>query len=312
MTMPGRINETDVKLLRMFQAVVACGGFTPAQTQLNVSAATVSGQMAELEQRLGFKLCERGRTGFRLTEEGRSVHAAAQRLFGAHEAFQSEVAALKGETVGTLRFGTVDNTATNPEGRIAAALGRFAEAAPAVHVALRIDEPISLERALLDGELDAAVAAFHHHAPGLAYEPLFEEDQGLYCGRGHPLFRRAQHRLPLEEIARYRFVARGYMGERQAPAGVGIAPAATGYHMEAIMLLILSGSYIGHLPCQYAAPWAAKGDVRELLPERFGYVSTFELAYRRSRMRDPVARGFVHCLREAHGASPRGSRLRGR
>jgi DNA-binding transcriptional LysR family regulator len=312
MALPARLNETDVKLLRVFLAVVACGGFTPAQMQLNVSAATVSGHMAELEQRLGFKLCERGRAGFRLTEEGRAAHAAAQRLFGAHEAFRSEVAALKGETVGTLRFGTVDNTATNPEARIAPALGRFAEAAPAVHVALRIDEPISLERALLDGGLDAAVAAFHHHAPGLAYEPLFEEAQGLYCGRGHPLFRRAQHRLSLEEIARCRFVARGYMGEREARPGIAAAPAATGYHMEAIMLLILSGSYIGHLPCQYAEAWAAKGDLRELLPERFGYVSTFELAYRRSRMRDPVTRGFVQCLREAHGAGSGESRLRQR
>jgi hypothetical protein len=61
--------------LRVLLAVVTHGGFTPAQIHLSVSAATISGQMAALEQRLGFRLCERGRAGFRLTEEGRAIHA---------------------------------------------------------------------------------------------------------------------------------------------------------------------------------------------------------------------------------------------
>src|SRR5690606_2232698 len=130
--------------------------------------------------------------GFRVTEAGRKVLEAANHLFEAHRSFQSSVANLRGETVGILRLGIVDNTITNPDARIREALGRVAQAAEGIQIAITIGEPVSLERALLEGRADAAIAAFHHHAPGLAYEPLLREEQALYCGQGHPPLRRAR------------------------------------------------------------------------------------------------------------------------
>lgn len=303
MTLPSRRSETDLKLLRVFATIVACGGFTPAQMQLNVSAATISGQMAELERRLGLRLCERGRSGFRVTEAGRKVLEAANHLFEAHRSFQTSVADLRGETVGILRLGIVDNTITNPDARIREALGRVAQAAEGIQIAITIDEPVSLERALLEGRADAAIAAFHHHAPGLAYEPLFREEQALYCGKGHPLFRRAPDKVSIEEINRCRYVARGYMGERQTPRLISPRRAGTSDHMEPIALLILSGQYIGYLPVHYALTWERTGSMRPLLPESLSYTSRFEIAYRRARLREPLLQCLVGELREAHRAA---------
>src|ERR1700680_543661 len=77
-----QVQDTDLKLLRIFETIVRCGGFAAAQPILNIGASSISEYMSQLETRLGLRLCERGRAGFRLTEEGAELHAAAQRLLG--------------------------------------------------------------------------------------------------------------------------------------------------------------------------------------------------------------------------------------
>ena len=46
--------------------------------------------------------------------------------------------------------------------------------------------PDELERAVLEERLHLAIGAFHHQLSGLNYQPLFEEEQNLYCSAGHP------------------------------------------------------------------------------------------------------------------------------
>ena len=62
-----QLYDVDLKLLRVFETIVKCGGFSAAQAALNVGQSTISEQMTQLEARLGVKLCQRGRSGFRLT-----------------------------------------------------------------------------------------------------------------------------------------------------------------------------------------------------------------------------------------------------
>jgi DNA-binding transcriptional LysR family regulator len=143
------------------------------------------------------------------------------------------------------------------------------------------------------------VAAFHHHAPGIEYQPLFEEEQGLYCGRENALFARAD-RVDSHEIEGQRFVIRGYMGERQTPRRVAASPSATVYNMEALTLLLLTGRFVGYLPRHAARTWEESGRLREIRAELFGYSSTFEMACRRNQVRSPATRGFLRCLNEAH------------
>ena len=76
-----KLNDADLRLLRLFATIVEAGGFTAAQTQLNISQSRISGMMADLEARLGMRLCQRGRVGFRLTDKGRVVYEASRRLF---------------------------------------------------------------------------------------------------------------------------------------------------------------------------------------------------------------------------------------
>ena len=69
----GRVSDVDIRLLRVFRAVVACGGVSAAELELNIGRSTISRHLTDLELRLGVKLCDRGPAGFALTAEGEQV-----------------------------------------------------------------------------------------------------------------------------------------------------------------------------------------------------------------------------------------------
>lgn len=296
-----QLAPSDIKLLRLFLTVVECGGFSGAQAELNVSASTISTQMATLESRLGVRLCDRGRVGFRLTDQGRRVCAAALRLEEAIDAFRADIGEMRGKLTGDLHVGIVDSTVTNPDCRVHEAIARFAGRDNDVHITLHIAEPARIEKHLLEGKLGIGIGAFYHHVPGLAYEHLFYEQQGLYCGRTHPFF--AQRPLGAETVLAADYVARGYLTQRQSVPVAGMKIAATAYDMEASLTMIRSGAFIGHLPTHYAQSWERAGELRQLLPARFGFRSHFEFVLRKGAGDLRLIRAFIDDLKEAHGRS---------
>ena len=107
--MLGSVSYVDLRLLRVFLTVVRCGGFAAAQSVLNVSQSQISMQMKQLEERIGARLCHRGRGGFWLTREGRDVHDAARALFRSVDEFRSSVASTCGRLGGRLHVSVIDN-----------------------------------------------------------------------------------------------------------------------------------------------------------------------------------------------------------
>ena len=72
----GRLSDVDIRLLRVFRSVVACGGVSAAERELNIGRSTISRHLTDLELRLGVRLCDRGPAGFALTTEGERVLGA--------------------------------------------------------------------------------------------------------------------------------------------------------------------------------------------------------------------------------------------
>ncbi len=77
---PRPVAEYDLRLLRVFKAVVENGGFSAAEAELGITRSTISVHMANLETRMQLKLCIRGRQGFSLTEDGRSDYLSLIQL----------------------------------------------------------------------------------------------------------------------------------------------------------------------------------------------------------------------------------------
>ncbi len=66
----GQLSDMDLRLLRVFKAVVDCGGMSAAELELNISLSTISKHIKDLEQRLGLTLCQRGRRALRSPTRG--------------------------------------------------------------------------------------------------------------------------------------------------------------------------------------------------------------------------------------------------
>ncbi|NMG68483.1 LysR family transcriptional regulator, partial [Azoarcus indigens] len=75
---------------------------TPAPLRPGCSGqSTISTQLSTLETRLGYRLCERGRSGFRLTARGERFVDSARKLLGALDVFSAEARKVGRTLVGT-------------------------------------------------------------------------------------------------------------------------------------------------------------------------------------------------------------------
>lgn len=277
------LSDVELRLLRVFAAIVHHGGFSAAQTSLGMTQQTISTHMRHLEERLALRLCERGRSGFQLTDEGRQVHAATLDLFGAIEQFQSRLGEAQGELSGSLRFGTVDAMMTNQTLDLQGALARFYKQAPRVRLEIDVAAPQVLYQGLLDGTYQIVLMPSISSPPAhFRAQAIFSEVQKLYCARGHPLFEVPDDQITASLLQAQPFAGRTYMTDSSI-CGVNFAWAAATPHMEGTLLLLLSGVYVGFLPYHYAADSVAKGLLRVLAPDRMTFEDPFHIAYPRER-----------------------------
>ncbi|MDZ4358606.1 MAG: LysR family transcriptional regulator [Variovorax sp.] len=274
----------NLKLLRIFASVVRNQGFAKAQQELNLTTSAISTYVAQLESQLGFKLCERGRTGFSLTEKGELMLAETLRVLGEMDGFGAYAASLKGELSGSLKLGVIDSTVTDPTQPLPDAIGQFTQRYPAVRLHLFIKSPYDLQEGVLNGELDLGVGFFPARPPGLVFQPLYREQQWLFCSDRHPLFK--QRQVPESVVSDLNVVGRSYWSQTEMARHGFKHSVATVDSMEAQLILILSGGYVGYLPEHYAQPWIDQGRLRVLLPAAFGYQSPFALVSKRGRGRE--------------------------
>lgn len=289
--MLSQVRDLDLQLLRLFVSVVECGGFSAAQGELGIGQSTISTQMAKLETRLGFRLCERGKAGFRLTPKGDEVLLATRKLFAAIETFKGEAQGMADKLLGELSIGLSEALDAQVLERVAAAIQRFRQRNQAVQIELISAMPAELERRLLQDQLHLAIGYFSGKQTALDFQPLFSEEQLLYCGRGHPLFSRQQIvKADLDGCDRvhhpYRFIT------ADEPAQSSLSSART-EQVEGSLAFILSGAHIGYLPGHIAGPWETRGLLRMLLPEQLGYTVQFHLASHRGRQPSEAQQAFV-------------------
>lgn len=292
------VSDIDIRLLKVFRAVVESGGYTSAQTVLGVSQSTISTQMTQLEVRVGFSLCHRGRSGFKLTAEGVSLYQLVSELFQSISQFQSQTAELKSGLSGKLRIGFLDNIISDVINPLPRALSEFVRHPEnTVEITLQSLSPSDLEKGLLDGSLDVAVGIFDNEVPGLQYTMLYDEQDILACHTDHPLAKIDNHRVLARALPASKRVARGFIGAREFPFADDAEVSALVTSLEASTMLILTGQYIGFLPEHYAKPWLVEGQLVALMPEQFHRISHFYLVTRDSaQAQSRPLELFVDCI----------------
>lgn len=296
--MLNQLRDLDLQLLRLFVTVVESGGFSAAQGELGVGQSTISTQMAKLETRLGFRLCERGRAGFRLTPKGEQVLAATRKLFAAIETFKGEAQGMADMLLGELRIGLSEALSDEVLKRIAEAIGRFRQRNQAVQIELLSAMPAELERRLLQDQLQLAIGYFSGSQTALDYQPLFAERQRLYCGRQHPLFERQT--LSVDDLRGCDRVVHPYRFIAADEPWQGGTSSARCEQVEGSLAFILSGAHLGYLPEHIATPWVARGSLRAL-PGDWDFSVCFRLASHRGHTASEAQKAFAEDLLHGFG-----------
>ncbi len=214
----------ELRHLRYFLAVADCKSFTRAAEVLHISQPTLSQQIRQLEGRLGTRLFQRFARRAELTPAGETFKPYCDRLLNELNDGIVAIAELEGLVRGNLRLAVFHSFTSSLLGPV---LADFALRYPGVHVVARLLPRVEMERELLVGNLDFAVAYASEDNEHIAAETLFEEELVLIVGRRHALARRTSMPMSMlaglslvlltEEFGARQFVERFFAGQRLTP-----------------------------------------------------------------------------------------------
>lgn len=296
-----QISDVDIRLLRVFHAIVASGGLSAAELTLNIGRSTISRHLTDLEVRLGIKLCDRGPAGFSLTREGERVLEASTHLLAAIDTFRAEVNDVHDRLVGTLAIALFENTITNPKAQISTAFRSFDAVAPDVKLQVSVESINDIENGILNGRLALGIIPSHRKSASLDYDPLYDEQMFLYCGLGHTFFDASPKTIRTADVRAAKYAGLAYHSPNMMVSNQRrLRRHAEANDEEALAALILSGRYIGFLPDHFARVHITSGSMRTVRPDLYNYQSDFAAIVRKQPKPSRATETFLACLREAH------------
>ena len=300
--MSKRLHQVDLRLLRVFMAVVECDGFVNAQEELNFSQSTLSCHMSELEDRLGMRLCERGRSGFRVTDDGRMVYQAAQRLFNHIDEFNADVRSNNGKLVGHLQIACMDHIVTNKNLKIGDALARFKDRNGIVNINMHVKSPLEVQHGVAQGLYHVGIGSPLKQSAGVEYIPLCTPRHQLFCAKSHPLFTKPDSELKMSELSQWEMVRPKFRQGEVIPKRLRklTSMTATGFNIDGLAMLVLSGRFLGFLPVNYAEQWLRLGEMRALWSDKIEGTVEIALVCKKERTYKPQVEAFIEGILQAH------------
>lgn len=191
----------EIRLLRYFAAVAETRSFTRAAEQLGISQPTLSHQIRKLESDLGTILFERGPRDVMLTSAGATFKPYCDRTLKELDSGVLALSDLQGMLRGTLRMAVFHSFVNSGLGSVFA---QFALLHPGMRVEARLLSRIEMERALIAGELDLAVAYVSEDPEHIVAERLAEEELVLVVGAGNRIS--VETRLPMRRLVEFPLV----------------------------------------------------------------------------------------------------------
>lgn len=128
------MNSLTFRLLEVYQQVVDSGSVTAASVALSLSQPTVSLQLKKLSTIMGMPLLEHVHGQIRMTQAGQAVYNCAQEVLSSQAKLNSQVQALQGVEIGSLKLSVV----TTAKYIIPPLLSPFCKAHPNIDVSFKV------------------------------------------------------------------------------------------------------------------------------------------------------------------------------
>jgi DNA-binding transcriptional LysR family regulator len=279
---PKPITEYDLRLLRIFKAVVENGGFAAAENELGITRSTISVHMSNLESRMKLKLCLRGRGGFSLTEDGQAVYYGAINLFDSLNDFSLLVRTLSSELSGELVILCADQLDVVKQKKLARIIQIVHDNCPALNLVLDGENIHNIEKLLLKDKAHIGLFPGYQEIEGLCYDPIYSEPIYLCCSKQHDFFNKVDTVISKEKLASVPAIHPGIdidLSGREQLKKLNLSAKA--YQFDTRKAMILSGRYIGYLPQSYIQQELNNGEIRIIQPSSLTYQFNLSLVYKK-------------------------------
>jgi DNA-binding transcriptional LysR family regulator len=222
--------DIEMRHLRALVAVAEELNFTRAAQRLHLTQQALSGQIRQLEERIGTRLVSRDSRRVELTPAGRVLLEQARPLLASAELAVAATRVAGSEAV-TLTVGFV---APFTRRLVAPAIERFSAGHPEVDLRFHFASFLDPLGGLRDGPADVAVLYGEFEHEGIALRPLFREPRGVALPSDHRLAVHAEVTLadflrePLIEVPvrdplwRDFWIAAGHRGGRPPRIGASV------------------------------------------------------------------------------------------
>lgn len=276
------IADIDLRLLRVFKAVADAGGFVNAQDSLGINQPAISSHIANLEQRIGARLCNRGRGGFSLTVIGREALTEVELLLAQLDASSKKLNSLGKKAKLMARVGVVDGILTDPGNSLTQCIRETKLVFRDMRVRVGIYDHLDCLVELRAKRLDICLLGIENPdtlPADIDKQHLFDERAGFYCTPDHPCAMAHDEtecllQLKSARISAHSFIQNPVDAELDVILGDENVELAQS-NVESTLYLALSGSHVGLIPDHLAAAWVSQGQIVPIAQERFHVISAF-------------------------------------
>jgi DNA-binding transcriptional LysR family regulator len=293
--------------LNVFATVAKLRNFTLAADNLRVSQPSVSLLVKSLERELEVKLFEKLGNKVRLTVAGERLLQDTEEILARVEGIRERIDEIKGLKKGKISVGGSSSAATS---FLPATVDKFKKQYPGVEVILKIERSTSLEKRLLEGELDLAVMGLAPRSPLLVYEIYREEDVVAIAPPSHPLTKKRS--VSLELIAKERLIThdkgtltRDLVEQRFAQLRLPFAPMLELNPQigarDAIRSAVASGLGIGFLSQCHVVADVKAGRLKVLNVPHLKLKRPMYIAVHKNRQGSSFVQAFIALLKNYRG-----------
>jgi DNA-binding transcriptional LysR family regulator len=247
-------------MLKYLDEIVRAGSIRKAAGRLNVASSAINRQVLSLEQDLGGLIFERLPRRMRLTAMGELLIFHVRQTLKEHDQLGERIRALKGLQTGHVKIAAIGMLASRP---LLAVIAELRQRHPFLELKVNVDPLGEVTSALLNGEVDLALAYDIPYSPRLLVLGEYDQALGAAMAPEHPLAGKAEIRLsdclgfPLA-IPDARVSIRPIL-ERALPSKATLAPVLESNSIEMLRDMAQLSPHITFLNELDIAPEVARG-----------------------------------------------------
>ncbi len=294
----------DPRHLKTFLTVCRANSISEAARRMNISQPSVSVAVTQLEQALGARLFERGRSGIALTAEGVAVRRRAEALESLLHSAEAEVRLIERGVSGPMVIGGTPGALAS---LLPKAVEHLTENHPSFDLTVLERPDPTLNELLRSEQIDFALVTTGIDAvpPDLAEEHLLRDPFSLIAGRQNDDL---PSKVALSDLLSHRWVLPEAAGSfhRQVDAvfvATGTPQPARIIRCDSLLAtkaIVSRTDCLTILPGQVVAAELAMGVLRAIEIEGAPFIRTIGVRRLAERTLQPIAEAFLTALRQAH------------